>query len=200
MLRAIAPLMALTFGVLLAPPAAQAQRRAEGRLLVVVVDPGPVSLNQRRLHQAIHTATERTVIRMTDERAPQADGRLTIAYSRPDRWVLRYEAHGQVAWTSDRIRSSRELRDRLAELSQNVVQRVDGSAAAADRDAWNNDLILALQNEILDPFADLPEMTHRPITVLWSEVVDPFTESPARADSGRVWSEVLDPWSGAVRR
>lgn len=196
-MRALLLVSALTLGVSLAPTLAEAQDDA--RLLVVVVDPGPVSLNQRRLHQAIRAATTRTVIRMTDERAPNADGRLTIAYSRPDRWVLRYEAHGQVAWTSDRIRSTRALRGRLAELSQNVVQRVD-SSNRSDRDAWNNDLILALQNEILDPFEDLPEATYQPITVLWSEVVDPFDDHPTRAEAGRVWSEVLDPWAGAVNR
>lgn len=195
-MRALLLVSALALATV-APATAQAQD--EARLLVVVVDPGPVSLNQSRLHQAIRAATTRTVIRMTDERAPNADGRLTIAYSRPDRWVLRYEAHGQVAWTSDRIRSSRALRGRLAELSQSVVQRVDASTPVS-RDTWNDDLILALQNEILDPFQDLPESTYQPVTVLWSEVVDPFVDGPSRAEPGRVWSEVLDPWAGAVNR
>lgn len=180
-----------------APAAAQ----ASDALLVLIVDPGPTRLNQTALRRSIGGAVDRTVIRMTDERAPEASGRLTIAYSRPDRWVLRYEAHGQVAWVSDRIPRPGTLRSRLSELSRDVIQRVEGSPAARRREAWNDDLILALQNEIVDPFADDPprRREREPVTVLWSEVVDPFRDQPPRAEAGEVWSEVLDPWAREVR-
>ena len=114
--------------------------------------------------------------------------------------MLRYEAHGQVAWTSDRIREPNALRNRLAELSRMVIERVDGSPATERREQWDEDLIMALQNEILDPFEDMPEREYRPVTLLWSEVVDPFANDPPRAEVEHVWSEVLDPWAGRVRR
>ncbi len=185
--------------------------RAQDDLLVLIVDPGPTRLNQARLTNAIHRATQREIIRMTDERAPMASGRLTIAFSRPNRWVLRYESGGQVAWVADRVDRPGELRERLAQLSSSVVAVIDGMpeprpahpAQAPEprpndrRAAWD-DVILALQDEIVDPFANDAPRRGRPVTVLWSEVVDPF------ADRGRsiheVWSEVLDPWAGEVRR
>lgn len=198
--------------LLLATAPASAQ---DDQLIVVVVDPGPTRLNPTALGRAIADATSREVVRMTDERAPSAGGRLTIAFSAPDRWVLRYEARGQVAWVSDRIQRPGTLRARLAELSQNVVARVEGGVSPAARDAdrgtppraparrssWNDDVILALQDEIVDPFADSPRPRRRePISILWSEVVDPFADRPPRADIRHVVSEVLDPWAGDTRR
>lgn len=197
--------------VVLAAASASAQ---DDELLVVVVDPGPTRLNPTALGRAIGEATSREVVRMTDERAPSASGRLTIAFSAPDRWVLRYEARGQVAWVSDRIARPGTLRARLAELSQNVVARVDGGSGPAPREAdraparsparrssWNDDVILALQDEIVDPFADTPRPRRRePISILWSEVVDPFADRPPRADIRHVFSEVLDPWAADARR
>jgi len=184
----------------LVPAAASAQTGAaraqpSTELLVVIVDPGPTRVNQSALLRAISRATDRTVIRMTDARAPSAAGRLTIAFSRPDRWVLRYESAGQVAWTSDRIRQPRALRDRLARLSADVLGRIDAGAERRRR-AWDEDVVLALADEIFDPFADDPPPERsEPITVLWSEVVDPFVDRAPRASVTEVWSEVLDPWA-----
>lgn len=171
---------------------------AQTPVMVVVVDPGETQINQRALFRAIGGSVDRTVVRMTDERAPSATGRLTIAHSRPDRWVLRYEAHGQVAWVSDRIRQPARIRTRLAELSAQVLARVEGEPR--ERADWD-DVIIALQDEIVDPFADDPPRPRerRPVTVLWSEVVDPFADGSSRG-SRQVWSEVLDPWATEVRR
>lgn len=201
MTRAISPwvaLLLLTSGSVLvsaALPASSAHAQARG-LLVLVVDPGPTRVNVESLGRAIETATTRTVVRLTDDRAPGAAGRLTIAFSNPDRWVLRYEANGQVGWVSDRIARPNTLRDRLAELSRDLVGRVEGGSEARRRQAWDDDVILALQNEIVDPFEDDPPHPRaRPVTLLWSEVVDPFTDRAPRAEAGEVWSEVLDPWA-----
>ena len=190
---------------------------AQERLLVVVVDPGPTRLNQNALINAIGRSTRRAAIRMTDERAPGADGRLSIAFSRPDRWVLRYEAGGQVAWVSDRIRGA-GLRSRLVRLSREVVgvvestrrdapERAERTSRSRERarsrdEAWDEAIILALQNELVDPFENDPPRRRRarPVSVLWSEVVDPFDDRAPRAAIGEVWSEVLDPWSVDVRR
>jgi hypothetical protein len=192
-------LAAVLAGALAAPPRAAAQRED---LLVLVVDPGPTRLNQARLRRAIGGAIDRTVVRLTDERAQRARGRLSIAFSRPDRWVLRYEAGGQVAWVSDRIRRPGRLRRRLADLSRQVVGRVEESSSARRRRAWDEEVILALQNEIVDPFADDPPRREErePVTILWSEVVDPFVDRSPRAEIREVWTEVLDPWATEVRR
>lgn len=178
---------------------------AQSDLLVLVLDPGETRLDLARLQTAIERSTGRSVIRMTDERAPTARGRLTIAFSRPNRWVLRYEAGGQVAWVSDRITRSGELRERLATLSRDVVTVVDDRGRPAERPterpgSWDDDVIHALQDEIIDPFSNDPPRQRRPVTVLWSEVVDPFTDRGARAHVGEVWSEVLDPWAAELRR
>jgi len=197
---------ALLAALAVAPASAQAQ---DAELLVLVVDPGPTQVNQPRLIRAIEQATNRRVIRMTDDRAPMTDHRLSIAFARPNRWVVRYESGGQVAWVSDRITHPRELRDRLARLSQSVVNVIDGPAGTSspepeaapprqrrERGRWD-DVIYALQDEIVDPFADEPRERRRS-AVLWSEVIDPFADG--RGTGRQVWSEVLDPWSTEVRR
>jgi len=192
--------VAVLAGALTAPPLAAAQ--SDDVLLVLVVDPGLTRLNMSRLRRAIGIAVERTVVRMTDERAQRARARLSIAFSRPDRWVLRYESGGQVAWVSERVRRPGQLRQRLAELSRHLVSRVEGGSGGRRGRAWNEDVIIALQNEIVDPFADdpPPREEREPVTLLWSEVVDPFVDSTPRADVRRVWTEVIDPWAGEVRR
>lgn len=203
--RAISSFVALLlFGLSFAPGASAQTRPAARGVLVLVVDPGPTRVNVDSIRRAIETATTRTVVRLTDDRAPGAAGRLTIAFSNPDRWVLRYEASGQVGWVTDRIARPGTLQARLAELSRDLVGRVEGGSEARRRQAWDEDVILALQNEIVDPFEDdPPRASHtRPVTVLWSEVVDPFTDRAPRAEAGEVWSEVLDPWAmpAPVRR
>ena len=194
-------------GLLLCSAIALGSARAEAQdaLLVLIVDPGPTRLNQGRLTQAIGQATHREVIRMADPRAPSAGGRLTIAFSRPNRWVLRYESRGQVAWVTDRVVRPGHLRDRLTQLSVSVVSVIDGMVErqpqpAALSSRWD-DVILALQNEIVDPFEDDPPRAPRPATaMLWSEVVNPFSGRGSRASSGELWSEVLDPWAADAGR
>lgn len=207
MMRRVAMFTALS--MMLAAPLS-----AQERMVVLVIDPGQARVNLDALTRAIEGALDhQTVVRMTDERAPQAEGRLTIAFSNPNRWVLRYEAEGQVAWVSDRITRPGELRARLADLSRQLVASVEGTSGQVDdepppvrqtqtqrRRAWTEDIILALQDEIVDPFENMPRPRSRPVSVLWSEVVDPFQDSPPRAHAREVWSEVLDPWSVEVRR
>lgn len=205
----------LALGLLAAALLAPTVAAAQDDLLVLVVDAGETPINQRRLISAIEGATHRQVIRMTDERAPMARGRLSIAYQRPNRWVLRYEAGGQVAWIADRVDHASELRSRLAALSASVVTVIDGPprpAPARDlqppsarpprqrRGSWDDDIILALRDELVDPFAE-EAPTHRDRrALLWSEVVDPFASPSSRGRGHEVWSEVLDPWAAEVRR
>lgn len=200
--------------VILGPSVAAAQD-----VLVLVVDAGDTPINQRRLVTAIENATHREVIRMTDERAPMARGRLSIAYQRPNRWVLRYEAGGQVAWIADRVDHPSELRGRLAALAASVVTVIDGApreAPARDlqrpsttspdrpgarrRGSWDDDIILALRDELVDPFAEEAPTRRDRRALLWSEVVDPFATPSSRGRGREVWSEVLDPWASEVRR
>ncbi len=200
-------------GALLLGPSAAA---AQDDLLVLVVDAGETPINQRRLVSAIESATHREVIRMTDDRAPMARGRLSIAFQRPNRWVLRYEAGGQVAWIADRVERPSELRGRLAALANSVVTVIDGAprpAPARDlqppaatpprrdrRRSWDDDIILALRDELVDPFAEEAAPPRDRRALLWSEVVDPFATPSGRGRGREVWSEVLDPWSSEVRR
>jgi hypothetical protein len=176
-----------------------AHAHAQGPI-VLIVDPGELRVNVPQLSTAIQTAVGRPLVRMTDDEARSAQGRLTIAYQSPDRWVLRYEAAGSVAWVTDRIRRPGELRTRLASLSHDLVASVDTPAQRAPSRSsganWDDDaVILALQNEIVDPFEGEPVRPPRPVSVLWSEVVDPFVDRPSRAPIAEVWSEVLDPWA-----
>lgn len=198
MTRKLGTVMAVVSLVLSLTTSAAAQN---DRVLVLVVDPGSIRINIESLGHAIEGALSRPVVRMTDERAPRAAGRLSIAFSSPNRWVLRYEAEGQVAWVSDRITHPGSLRSRLVELSRSLVSQVETSEGAERHHSWSDDVILALQDEILDPFGDSPPAARpRPISVLWSEVVDPFREDPPRAQVREVWSEVLDPWAVEARR
>jgi hypothetical protein len=170
--------------------------------VVLIIDPGELRVNVSQLSGAIQQALGRPLVRMTDDAARTARGRLTIAYQNPNRWVLRYEAAGSVAWVTDRINRPGELRSRLASLSHDLVAQVErpaqrtGPSRSGGGGGWDDDsVILALQNEIVDPFAGEPARPPRPVTVLWSEVVDPFVDRPARAPIAEVWSEVLDPWA-----
>lgn len=185
--------------------------RAQPEPIVLIVDPGEARVNVAQLGTAISQAIGHPLVRMTDDAARTARGRLTIAFQGPDRWVLRYELAGAVAWISDRIRRPGELRTRLAAMSRDLVAQVAQSQSPATRPAprprtgngngWDTDaIIVALQNEIVDPFAGDPPRASRPVTVLWSEVIDPFTDRPPRASVAEVWSEVIDPWASAPRR
>ncbi len=201
-------------GLLVATTLGPTVAGAQDDLLVLVVEAGDSPLNQPRLVTAIASATRREVIRMTDERAPLARGRLSIAYQRPNRWVLRYEAGGQVAWITDRVDRPSELRGRLAALSASVVTVIDGAPRAAAEPApearpgrpqgtsgaWDDDIILALRDELVDPFAEEPPPSRGRRALLWSEVVDPFASPSERNRTREVWSEVLDPWAPGIRR
>ncbi|MCB9598363.1 MAG: hypothetical protein H6719_36955 [Sandaracinaceae bacterium] len=211
----------LALGLFLAIALGTSAAAAQEELLVLVVEAGETPINQARLVSAIGTATRREVIRMTDSRAPSARGRLSIAYQRPNRWVLQYEAGGQVAWVADHIERPSDLRPRLAALAASVVTVIDGAphavtAQSAQRptpaappprtrrprsQSWDEDIILALRDELVDPFAqDAPSGRDRPVALLWSEVVDPFASPSGRGATRQVWSEVLDPWAAEVRR
>jgi hypothetical protein len=94
------------------------------------------------------------------------------------------------------------MQPRLVSLAIDLVARVDGSSRVESARRWESgDVILALQNEIVDPFAGepLPPPPEDPIPVLWSEVVDPFRDEPRprrqRPTPTDLYSEVLDPWS-----
>src|SRR5690606_5810532 len=148
----------------------------------LVVDAGTMRVNVDSLSRAIASAIHRPVVRLTDERAQSAAGRLTIAYSNPHRWVLRYEAHGQVAWVTDRITRPGALRSRLAQLCSGLIDRGERPETAAPREGWSENVILALRDEIVDPFEGEPQPSRsRPVTVLWSEVIDPFRDRPPPA-------------------
>jgi hypothetical protein len=190
---------------LAAVPSAQAQAQPErGSSVLLVVDGVGDRLHPDALTRALARALRRPVLRMTDERASSAEGRLTVAYSAPNHWVLRYEARGQVAWLTDRIiRGS--LTSRLTELTAHLISRVEAASTTAPAPAtrgrgWDDEMVLALANEIVDPFGGDGRVPARTASLVWSEVVDPFAGRPSRVTVGEVSSEVLDPWSAEIRR
>ena len=180
MLRALILVAVCSMGVW--PGRAAAQDPA----VVITIEAGGVRLNEARLIRSLERATHRRLIRVTDEAARQAAGRLSLAHSRPDRWVIRYESGGQVGWVADRIRGSRGLRTRLVALAENVVAHVEAAHAAPVASAtsrrsgarWDVDVIRLLREELLDPFEGLPpapgSRDSDPIAILWTEVLDPF--------------------------
>lgn len=179
-------------------------RAQEPEPVLLVIDAGSMAVNASSVGRAIAGAIDRPVVRMTDERARSASGRLTIAFSDPDRWVLHYESRGRADWTTERIEPS-AIRVRLAELSADLVSRVEASAAPAGPTPESTPTpepspmqsITVLRSEIIDPFEGEPR-PRLAVSLVWSEVVDPFGSEPRRAVR-TLRSEVLDPWSASSR-
>lgn len=164
---------------------------AQSEPVVLVLDAGADWLDADAVGRVIASAIDRPIVRLTDARAPQASGQLSIAYTTPDQWVLRYESRGEVVWASERIARSESPEHRIAALTRSLLEEV-----ARRPDVGSGDY--TLPTEILDPFADDPRP--RPPSALdtrFSEVLDPFEENPRRVRQARSWSEVLDPWDSA---
>lgn len=201
-------LFALALAMLAAPAAAQDAPSA--RPLVVVVDPGPARINAERLRRTLEATLRREVVRITDERANDAAGTLTLARASEARWLVRFEgarSSSSAATASTFAEISRPgLYDVvLAGAARRVVDEAEAatpqppSAAAqpSPSDAEDRARVAASAgeytigwaDEILDPFENLPPLPRREIASA-TEVIDPFAPLTAR----RAFSEVLDPW------
>lgn len=180
----------------------------EARPLVLVVDPGPVRVSSDRLLRVIRAATRRDVVRITDARAEDSSGTVTIAYEGSGGWLVRFDSRGRSAVRHERIRRPGALDASLSAAVLHVLGDLETAATPARAEsipappipgptsqeppsAEPGDRMLVMWvDEILDPFASLPRPAARDV-VTYSEVLDPFgPAAPGRAG----WSEVIDPW------
>lgn len=196
-----AALLSAACALALAPGAAEGQTRA----VVLVVDPGSSSVDGDRLTEELAGRLDRTVLRLTDPGARDAGGRLTLAFSAPDRWVLSFEVAGEIEWASEVLPPGDDLEARLATVVARLVAEAEAVPTPTFIDPWrvNGDLTLPPGAEIVDPFrpADALDVPSPPISYVWSEIIDPFAAddapgfAPRGGAWGTVWSEVLDPWA-----
>jgi hypothetical protein len=174
--------------------------------VVMVLDPGRARIGADRLLRAVAREVGRDVIRITDDRARDASGTLTIAYEGANRWLVRYDSRGLAAVTRERVARPAMLQGAIARASAQVIFQLEPPPAPAapvtaastgatvppprpERDDMS--LYVAWADEILDPFAGLPPPPRREMAI-YSEVIDPFAPPAARRAG---WTEVLDPWT-----
>lgn len=190
----------------LAPPLAAAQGvAADARPIVLVVDPGRARVSSDRLLRVIAAATSRELVRITDDRARDPAGTLTIAYEARGTWLVRFDRQGRSAIAHERVTRPGALDASLAAAARRVIGEVavaerGGAPGRAPAEAArpspaqarddDESLYIAWADEILDPFAGLPPPERREVAI-YSEVIDPFAPAAARQSA---WSEVLDPW------
>lgn len=190
------------FVVLAVPTIAQAQASSLGvparGAVVLVVDPGSARISTERLSRTVASALVREVVRITDERARDAVGTLTIAHATGARWHVRFESRGRASTLVETISRAGTLDESLADASRRVVAELesmpDPAIVVAQRRARaatdGSSLYLVWTDEILDPFADVPSPPRREMAI-FGEVIDPF--APAASRRGP-FTEVLDPW------
>jgi hypothetical protein len=212
MLRAAAPLFAALL-TLLAPSAlvqsvlvnaahAQAQAQPARPPIVLVIDAGTARISAARIQRALATALARDVVRITDDAATRAAGTLTIAFSAPNRWVVRYESGGTAVTITQRVTRPGTLTATLTRAATDAITQLEAAPREApppraERRRSRDPYIITLADEIIDPFDGLPPPTHRAIHV-FSEVIDPF--EPAHRRDWTIWTEVLDPWVPQAHR
>lgn len=161
---------------------------------MLVVDPGPVRMSSARLARTLSRTLLRDVVRITDERARDAVGTLTIAHDAGVRWHVRFESRGRGATIVQRVTRPGAIDLLLADAARRAIADVESprepsSAPARPHDPASS-VYLVWADEILDPFADVPPPPRREMAI-FSEVIDPFAPAASRH---RQFTEVLDPW------
>ncbi len=160
--------------------------------LVFVYDGGGARVSGDRVRRALSAGLHRAVLRLTDEGANTATGRLTVAFSPPDRWVIDF-VRGEVHTTRRVVLRSSTVAS-LSRVAMAIVSDAEptpippGATPVAHRGEW----IALIGDEILDPFAGQPAMPRRRQLAMLQELVDPFSGSPA---TRRSYDDVIDPWS-----
>lgn len=189
--------VALLFAVLAVPGGAGAQSEPPpdaGVPIVLVVDGAAGRLSVTRLRRTLEAVLGRAIVRPTDASAAGAPSTLTIAFSRPRRWVVRFDEG--TAHPSRSLDVSGPALETLVGLAVLVV----GEARAAEPASPRGEAAPApasgtpsvrLVGEIIDPFAGIP--VSRIAIAVVGELIDPFARGPAGV---RVITspEVLDPW------
>lgn len=198
-MRRTAPLVGL--GVLLAVLAlessvacAQSEDASPGGApIILVVDGASGRLSVTRLRRTLEAVLARPVVRPADERAATAGATLTIAFSAPHRWVVRFDEGGAHPTRSMDVRGP--ALEMLVGLAVDAVGEARTSGAAEPTPvappSSASAAIARMGSEILDPFVGVP-VSRVTIAVL-GELIDPFSHSGGAL---RVIGspEVLDPW------
>ena len=161
--------------------------------LAFVYDGGGAHVSGDRLRRSLAANLHRPLLRLTDAGADSAVGRLTIAFSPPDRWVIDYvrgDAH-----TTRTIVLRNSTVGRLTRVAMTIIADLEPAPASAVRaspTAQRSEWIALIGDEILDPFVGQPVTRTRRSLALVQELVDPFVASPA---GRRSYDDVIDPWS-----
>lgn len=163
--------------------------------LVLVYDGGGARVSGDRVRRALSAGLHRPVLRLSDEGASDAVGRITIAFSPPDRWVIDF-VRGDVHTTRTVVLRASTVRN-LTRVALTIVADAEPAAASVARAstppvAHRGDWIALIGDEILDPFGGMPPPSRRRSLALVQELVDPFG-GPSAAHRG--YDDVIDPWS-----
>jgi len=185
--------LALALWLVAGSAAAQASPSPSASL-VFVYDGGGAHVSGERIRRAIAAGLHRPVLRLTDDGASVAVGRLTVAHSPPDRWVIdlvRGEVHTSrsVELRSSTVASVSRIAIALVQESEPAASTTTARATPARRGEW----IALIGDEILDPFVGQPVVGRRRRMGMPDELVDPFAPGSARAR--REYDDVIDPWS-----
>jgi hypothetical protein len=162
--------------------------------LVFVYDGGGAHVSGERIRRAIATGLQRPLLRLTDDGASAAVGRLTVAHSPPDRWVVDLVRGEQHTTRAVQLRSSTV--SSIARIAIALVTESDPAAtvtSARARTPRRSEWISLIGDEILDPFAGQPIVARRHRMGMTDELVDPFAAGAAHMR--RTYDDVIDPWS-----
>jgi len=163
-----------------------------GAAIVLVVDGAAGRLSITRLQRALEAVLGRPIVRPADAGAESASATLTIAFSRPHRWLVRFDEGGAHPTRTLDVRGP--ALETLVGLAVDAVGEARAGAAAGSAGSVATAPppgFLHLTGEILDPFVGMP-ISRIAIAVV-GELIDPF----AHLGGGvRVITspEVLDPW------
>lgn len=156
--------------------------------LVFVYDGGGAHVSGDRVRRALASGLHRPVLRLTDEGADAATGRLTVAFSPPDRWVIDF-VRGEAHTTRTVVLRASTVAS-LTRVAMAIIADTEPPPAAPV--ARRGDWITLIGDEILDPFVGQPITRGRRSVALMRELVDPFgTPTGGR----RSYDDVIDPWS-----
>jgi hypothetical protein len=170
-----------------------AQTAASPPSLAFVYDGSGAHVSGDRLRRSLSANLHRPLLRLTDPGADAAVGRLTVAFSPPDRWVIDYvrgDAH-----TTRTIVLRNSTVARLTRVAMTIMADLEPAPASIVRPSptsQRSEWIALIGDEILDPFVGQPITRTRRSLALVQELVDPFVATPA---GRRSYDDVIDPWS-----
>jgi hypothetical protein len=174
----------------LAPGIAEAQDDEEtGEPIVLVVDGAGSRLSVARLVRTLEAVLSRPILRPADDGAADATATLTVAFSGPRHWVVRFDEGGSHPSRSMDVRGP--ALEMIVGMAIDAVREGESATSAPPPPATAAEATARLTGEILDPFVGMP-ISRITIAVV-GELIDPFSHLGGGV---RVIGspEVLDPW------